>query len=353
DHHGILAVVLDEVSAWAADHGVDIGAVGHRIVHGGESFAASVVLDDAALAAVRACIPLAPRHNPANIAGVQAAQSLLPDVPHVGVFDTAFHQSMPPVAYRYAVPRQWYDDLGVRRYGFHGTSHLYVSEQAAHLLGREPHDPSLRIVTAHLGNGCSLAAVKGGASIDTSMGLTPLEGLVMGTRSGDLDPGILGYLADRTGVDVAAVTDDLNKRSGLLGLSGVSNDMRELSAAAAAGDEMAQLAREVFGYRLAKYIASLVVPLEGLDALAFTGGIGENDVAIRARVIERLQFLGLRLDAAANDTCAGGRGGVITHGACGAAGPVALVVPTDEELVIARDAARLTSRPGRSAGLLA
>lgn len=341
DHHGILRIVLRELSAFAADQSIDIVAVGHRIVHGGEQFASSVVLDEAAMAAVRECVPLAPLHNPANIAGVEAAQALLGQVPHVGVFDTAFHQTMPPVAYRYAVPQGWYDDLGVRRYGFHGTSHLYVSEQAAALLGREARDPSLRLVTAHLGNGCSLAAVKGGHSVDTSMGLTPLEGLVMGTRSGDLDPGILGYLSTRTGADVHVVLDDLNQRSGLLGLSGVSNDMRELWAAAQAGDDRAHLALDVFIYRLAKCIASLVVPLGGLDALVFTGGIGENDQAVRAQVVELLGFLGLRLDADANAATVRGRSGVIT--AAGGTGPVALVVPTDEEFVIARDAAALTA----------
>ena len=342
DHHGILGVVLDELSEWARSHGIDVVAVGHRIVHGGEEFASSVVLDDASTAAVRACVPLAPLHNPANIAGVEAAQALLPDVPHVGVFDTAFHQSMPPVAYRYAVPPEWYDDLGVRRYGFHGTSHLYVSQEAARMLGRAADDPQLRIITAHLGNGCSATAIKGGRSVDTSMGLTPLEGLVMGTRSGDLDPGILGYLADRTGADVHALVDDLNKRSGLLGLSGVSNDMRELTAAAHAGDERAQLAFDIFVYRLAKYIASLVVPLGGLDALVFTGGIGENGADVRAQIVELLGFLGLRLDAEANDATIRGRGGRITTGEPGQ-GPVALVVPTDEEFVIARDAHALTA----------
>ena len=342
DHHGVLAVVLQELSEWARSHGIDVVAVGHRIVHGGEEFASSVVLDDASMAAVRACVPLAPLHNPANIAGVEAAQALLPDVPHVGVFDTAFHQSMPPVAYRYAVPQEWYDDLGVRRYGFHGTSHLYVSQEAARMLGRAADDPQLRIITAHLGNGCSATAIKGGRSVDTSMGLTPLEGLVMGTRSGDLDPGILGYLADRTGADVHALVDDLNKRSGLLGLSGVSNDMRELTAAAHAGDERAQLAFDIFVYRLAKYIASLVVPLGGLDALVFTGGIGENGADVRAQIVELLGFLGLRLDAEANDATIRGRGGRITTGEPGQ-GPVALVVPTDEEFVIARDAHALTA----------
>ncbi len=338
EHSAVLRAVLDKVAAWARDLGVELVAVGHRVVHGGEEFAASAVLTDEALSSVRACIPLAPLHNPANLAGIEAAQQLLPDVPHVGVFDTAFHQSMPPVAYRYAVPAQWVDDYGVRRYGFHGTSHRYVSARAAQLLDRTD-DADLRVVTAHLGNGCSLAAVRGGLSIDTSMGLTPLEGVVMGTRSGDLDPGVLGYVAERTGADIAAITDDLNRRSGLLGLSGVSNDMRELEAAADQGDAGARLALDVFAYRLAKYVASLTVPLGGLDVLVFTGGIGENSAPVRAATLRHLAHLGLVLDEQANERCVRGVAGVITRED---QSPLAIVVPTDEELVIARDAAALT-----------
>lgn len=341
DHTGVIARILSGLQDWMTEHGVTISAVGHRMVHGGEAFASSVVLDDAAMQAVRDCVPLAPLHNPANIAGVEAAQAALPDVPHIGVFDTAFHQSMPPVAYRYAVPQQWYDEYGVRRYGFHGTSHLYVSATAAEMLGRPLED--LRIVTAHLGNGCSLTAVKGGKSVDTSMGLTPLEGVVMGTRSGDLDPGILGYIADRTGADAASVTLDLNKKSGLLGLSGLTNDMRELNAARDAGHEGASLAIEVFTYRLAKYVASLAVPLGGIDALVFTGGIGENGPDLRKDVVGMLGFLGLEIDDAANAAAVRGNGGVITTGD----GPCALVVPTDEELVIARDAHALSTTAGK------
>lgn len=344
DHHGVLRSVLETVQEWARKDSIELVAVGHRIVHGGESFSASVVLDEATLEAVRECIPLAPLHNPANIEGVEAARHMLADVPHVGVFDTAFHQTMPSYAYRYAVPREWTTDHGVRRYGFHGTSHRYVSGRAAQDLGRNG-DPGLRIITAHLGNGCSLAAVKGGRSLDTSMGLTPLEGLVMGTRSGDLDPGVFGYIHDRTGADISAITDDLNERSGLLGLSGISNDMRTLDEAADAGDPRARLAIEVFTYRLAKYVASLMVPLQGLDALVFTGGIGENSTTVRTATVEHLNYLGLQLDPQANERCVGGTGGIITlpgDGAAGQPGPVAMVVPTDEELVIARDAAALT-----------
>ncbi|GAB96456.1 acetate kinase [Kineosphaera limosa NBRC 100340] len=340
-HRGVLAVALAAVQEWAREHAVELVATGHRVVHGGEAFSASVVLDEEAMDAVRECIPLAPLHNPANIAGVEAARAVLPDVPHVAVFDTAFHQTMPAQAYRYAVPAEWARDYGVRRYGFHGTSHRYVSARAARELGRYG-DPGLRLVTAHLGNGCSLAAVKGGRSLDTSMGLTPLEGLVMGTRSGDLDPGVLGYIHDRTGADISAITADLNKRSGLLGLSGISNDMRTLDEAAEAGDERAQLAIEVFTYRLAKYIAALMVPLQGLDALVFTGGIGENSTTVRSATLGHLRYLGLEVDPAANQRCIRGEGGIITRDPDSTRAPVAIVVPTDEELVIARDAAALT-----------
>lgn len=337
DHRGVLGLILEDLSDWLTANGITISSVGHRLVHGGEEFAESVLLDDATLDAVRRCSPLAPLHNPANIAGVEAAQAQLPDVAHVGVFDTAFHQTMPDVAYRYAVPAEWYADHGVRRYGFHGTSHLYVSAKAAEMLDR-PLD-ELKMVTAHLGNGSSITAVRDGVSVDTSMGLTPLEGLVMGTRSGDLDPGILGYIADQTGADIAGITNDLNKRSGLLGLSEHSNDMRELIAAAESGDAKSELAHEIFCYRLAKYVAALAVPLGGIDVLVFTGGIGENSSPTRARVLEQLAFLGFDLDADANEATIRGAAGPISTGD----GPIALVVPTDEELVIARDAHRLAT----------
>jgi len=251
------------------------------------------------------------------------------------VFDTAFHQTMPPRAFRYAVPEEWFTRYGVRRYGFHGTSHRFVSERAAALLGRPLGE--LRLVTAHLGNGCSLAAVRHGVSVDTTMGLTPLEGLVMGTRSGDVDPGVFGYLAGRAGLTVDQLTDELNTASGLTGLSGVGNDMRTVQAAAADGNERARLALEVFVHRLAKAIAGMVVGLERLDALVFTGGIGEHSAEIRSLVLARLAFLGLAEDPEAN-----ARDGRTTGGLIGPDGPaLAMVVPTDEELMIARDTARL------------
>ena len=330
-HRAVVARVLDRL---AAEHpGVHLLGAGHRVVHGGERFTSSIRVDDSVMAAVRSCSHLAPLHNPANLAGIEAVHSVLPDLPQVAVFDTAFHQTLPAHAFRYAVPEEWYTDYGVRRYGFHGISHRFVSEQAAALLGRSPGE--LRLVTVHLGNGCSAAAVRDGVSVDTTMGLTPLDGLVMGTRSGDVDPGVLGYMAERTGMDVGQLTRALNLDSGLQGLSGVGNDMRTIEAAAAAGNERAQLALEVFVHRLSKAIAGLVVGLERLDALVFTGGIGENSAGVRSLVLSRLGFLGLAEDAQAN---AGH--GRHTAGRISLAGPVlALVVPTDEELMIARDTA--------------
>ena len=313
-----------------------IGA-GHRVVHGGERFTASVLVDDEVIAVIRSSSHLAPLHNPANLAGIEAVRAARPDLPQVAVFDTAFHQTMPPGAYRYAVPEEWYTRYGVRRYGFHGTSYRFVSERAAVLLGRPLSE--LRLVIAHLGNGCSVAAVRDGVSVDTTMGLTPLEGLVMGTRSGDVDPGVFGYLAERAGLGIDELSEALNTASGLQGLSGVSNDMRTVEAAAAEGHERARLAVTVFVHRLAKAIVAMVVGLERLDALVFTAGIGENSAAIRSHVLERLGFLGLTEDPEAN-----ARHGRDTRGRISLGGPaVAMVVPTDEELMIARDTARLTN----------
>jgi len=311
-----------------------VGA-GHRVVHGGERFTASVLVDDEVIDAIRSSSHLAPLHNPANLAGIEAVRAARPDLPQVAVFDTAFHQTMPPGAYRYAVPEEWYTRYGVRRYGFHGTSYRFVSERAAVLLGRPLSE--LRLVIAHLGNGCSVAAVRDGVSVDTTMGLTPLEGLVMGTRSGDVDPGVFGYLAERAGLGIDELSEALNTASGLQGLSGVSNDMRTVEAAAAEGHERARLAVTVFVHRLAKAIVAMVVGLERLDALVFTAGIGENSAAIRSHVLERLGFLGLTEDPEAN-----ARHGRDTRGRISLGGPaVAMVVPTDEELMIARDTARL------------
>jgi acetate kinase len=330
-YQAVIARILGDLPG----SGPGLVGAGHRVVHGGPRFTASVLVDDEVIAAIRALTHLAPLHNPANLAGIEAVRAARPDLPQVAVFDTAFHQTMPPLAFRYAVPEEWYTRYGVRRYGFHGTSHRFVSERAAALLGRPPDE--LRLVTAHLGNGCSLAAVRDGVSVDTTMGLTPLEGLVMGTRSGDVDPGVFGYLADQAGLTVDQLTDALNTASGLQGLSGVGNDMRTVESTAAGGDERARLALEVFVYRLAKAVAGMVVGLERLDALVFTGGIGEHSAEVRRRVLARLAFLGLAEDAEAN-----ARHGRTTGGRISPDGPVlALVVPTDEELMIARDTARL------------
>jgi acetate kinase len=339
-HHAVIARILDHLDD--AGH-ADLAGAGHRVVHGGERFRASVLVDDEVIAAIRSFEQLAPLHNPANLAGIEAVSAIRPGLPQVAVFDTAFHQSMPAAAFRYAVPGEWYTRYAVRRYGFHGTSHRFVSERAAALLGRPP--GQLRLVTAHLGNGCSAAAIRDGVSVDTTMGLTPLEGLVMGTRSGDVDPGLVGYLAERTGQTAAELTGALNKRSGLLGLSGTSNDMRTVQEAAARGDERARLALDVFVHRLARAIAGLVPSLERLDALVFTGGIGENSALVRGLVLARLGFLGLTEDAEANAGHGRSTGGRISR-----PGPaVALVVPTDEELMIARDTARLVAtRPAPS-----
>ncbi|MFL6161718.1 MAG: acetate/propionate family kinase [Jatrophihabitantaceae bacterium] len=331
-YHGVLAQLL---SALTDSERADIAGVGHRVVHGGQRFTASVRVDTSVLTELRGLTDLAPLHLRANIAGIEAAQQALPASSQVAVFDTAFHQSMPPVAYRYAVPDAWWQQ-GVRRYGFHGTSHRYVSQAAADLLGRPLAE--LRMVTLHLGNGCSATAIRDGRSVDTSMGLTPLAGLVMGTRSGDLDPGVLGYVADRLGLDLAGMLDALNTRSGLLGLSGLSNDMRTLCEAAGTGSAAAGLAIDVFCYRVAKTVGALAVALGGLDVLVFTGGIGEAAVEIREAVLARLALLGLRLDRAAN----------VEHGRASAGRisepgeAVAMVVPTDEELLIARDTAQLS-----------
>jgi acetate kinase len=340
-HRAVVARVLDQLTE-AGHVGTDLLGAGHRVVHGGERFTSSVRVDDTVIAAVRLFSHLAPLHNPANLAGIEAVRDLLPDLPQVAVFDTAFHQTMPPHAYRYAVPEEWYTRHGVRRYGFHGISHRFVSEQAAAMLDRPLGE--LRLVTAHLGNGCSATAVRDGVSVDTTMGLTPLDGLVMGTRSGDVDPGLLSYLAGRTGMNVDELTRALNVDSGLQGLSGTSNDMRTVAGAAADGDQRAQLALDVFVHRLSKAIAGLVVGLQRLDALVFTGGIGENSAVVRSLVLSRLGFLGLAEDAQANAGHGRETGGRISP----AGRVLALVVPTDEELLIARDTARVIA--GDTAG---
>ena len=308
----------------------DIGAIGHRVVHGGEKFSGSVLIDDAVLKAVKENVPLAPLHNPANITGIEAMISAMPGVANVGVFDTAFHSSMPPESYLYAVPYEWYETHHVRRYGFHGTSHRFVSERAAQILGVAK--DQFNCITCHMGNGSSFTAVKGGKSYDTSMGMTPLEGLVMGTRSGDIDAGIPSFLAANAGMSLADIDNALNKKSGLLGISGVSSDMRDLQKAAGEGNVRAKLAVDVLRHRALKYIGAYAIELGRVDAIVFTGGIAENDVAFRGSIVERLTTLGIKLDGAAN--AARGEEVLIST----ADSPIkVLVVPTNEELVIARD----------------
>ncbi|TVR43624.1 MAG: acetate kinase [Planctomycetota bacterium] len=327
DHAQALVALLTVLEAYPE---LQPMAVGHRIVHGGEHFTHSALLDDSVLAQVEACSHLAPLHNPANLLGIQAAQKAFPELPQVGVFDTAFHQSMPARAYRYPVPESWYRDHGVRRYGFHGTSHRFVGNLAQQRLG----GGDLGIVTAHLGNGCSAAAIRNQCCVDTTMGLTPLEGLVMGTRSGNVDPSIFSYMAERLHCGVDEITRILNKESGLLGLSGgLASDMRELVNAAEGGHAGAQLAIDVFCYRLAKEIAALAVACGRFDGLVFTGGIGENSRGIRAQVLQHLSLLGLSVDEERNQSNGRDSAWLITTDAS----LPALVIPTNEELQIARE----------------
>ena len=309
--------------------------VGHRVVHGGPDLVQSTVVDDRVRAALGDVVALAPLHLPANLAGIDAASGALSHLRHVAVFDTGFHHTLPPRAYRYAVPQAWYDQHGARRYGFHGISCRYVTKRTAELLDR-PLD-ELRLVVAHLGGGCSATAVRDGLSVDTTMGFTPLEGLVMGTRSGDIDPGLLSYLAPRLGLALDELVSELNRHSGLLGLSGVGDDVRDISDAAEKGSSAAALALDVYCYRLAKTVAALAVPLERLDALVFTAGTGEHSAEVRSRTMSLLGIMGIQEDSPANAVHGGDTGGIISNGN----GPLVLVVPTDEERVVAADTATL------------
>lgn len=334
DHEAAMQALVEELRK--LDLLEDLSAVGHRVVHGGERFSSPVRIDEEVRAVIRELARLAPLHNPANAIGIDAAERALPELPHVAVFDTAFHQSLPRAAYLYAIPFELYETHGLRRYGFHGCSHEFVSLEAARRLGRA----DLNLVTVHLGNGCSAAAVSGGRSVDTTMGLTPLEGLVMGTRSGDIDPGMLPLLCELTGRDLEGVMRLLNRESGLLGVSGLSNDMRELLEARASGHERAKLAIDVFCHRLARGIMGLTAALPRLDAIIFTGGIGENSPDIRAETLARLRVLGLELDAPANL-----EHGRHTHGRITTKrAPTALVIPTNEELMIAQHTLETLSR---------
>lgn len=308
----------------------EIGAVGHRVVHGGEKFTSSCVINEASIAAIEECNDLAPLHNPANLIGIRACQKLMPGVPMVAVFDTAFHQTMPEVAYIYGVPYEYYEKYKVRRYGFHGTSHSYVSKRAAEMLGKKPED--LKIIVCHLGNGASICAVDHGKSVDTSMGLTPLEGLVMGTRSGDIDPAIVDFVGKKEGLDLDGMNDVLNKKSGMLGISGVSSDGRDLGAAAASGNKRAQLALDVFDYEVIKYIGAYAAVMNGVDAIAFTAGIGENNIEMRAHVASHLGYLGAKIDPEKNNVR--GEERIISTDDSKVK---LLLVPTNEELAIARE----------------
>ena len=313
----------------------EIDAVGHRVLHGGASFTASQIVTPTVMDAIRENIILGPLHNPANIAGIEACQEMMPGTPNVAVFDTAFHQTMPDYAFMYAVPYEYYTRLKVRKYGFHGTSHRFVSKRAAQMLGSETGE-GLKIIVCHLGNGSSLSAVKDGKCCDTSMGITPLEGMVMGTRSGDLDPATLQYIMKNDGIGIEEMTNILNKKSGLLGVSGASSDMRDLTAAAEAGNERAILAHNMLTYRLKKYIGAYAAAMGGVDAIVFTGGIGENDDKVRAAAVEGLEYMGVKLDAEKNATTR-------DDGFIQAADSKVklMVVKTNEELAIARDTLEL------------
>ncbi|MGE5385426.1 MAG: acetate kinase [Betaproteobacteria bacterium] len=340
NHEIAIKMVLDKLTD--AKIGVikslsDITAVGHRVVHGAEKFSGSVKIDNAVLAALQECVPMAPLHNPANITGIQAMMHALPGVPNVGVFDTAFHSTMPAESYIYALPYEWYETHHVRRYGFHGTSHRFVTERAAEMLGIAK--DQFNCITCHMGNGSSYTAVKGGKSYDTSMGLTPLEGMVMGTRCGDIDAGIPSFLAANLGMSIADIDNALNKKSGLLGISGVSSDMRDVEGAAKEGNARAKLAIDVLRHRALKYIGAYAIELGRVDAIIFTGGIGENAIDFRGSVVERLSTLGIKLDAAANNVR--GKEAVIST----ADSPIkVVVVPTNEELVIARDTKEIVAK---------
>ncbi len=312
----------------------EIDAVGHRVVHGGEKFASSVVITDEVMAAIEECNPLAPLHNPANIIGIKACQDKMPGVPMVAVFDTAFHQTMPAKAYTYAIPYEYYENDKMRRYGFHGTSHRYVSQRCAEILGKPIEE--LKIVSCHLGNGSSITAVDGGKSVDTSMGLTPLAGLPMGTRSGDMDAGIMEYIMKKYDMSMADMMTTLNKKSGVLGISGVSSDFRDLDNAAAEGNQRAALAVEVFEYGVRKMIAEYAAAMGGVDAVIFTAGVGENSADMRLHFVDGLQFMGIEIDPEKNNI----RGEERIVSPDGAKVKV-LVIPTNEELMIAKDTAEL------------
>lgn len=341
DHQGaikaILNVLTDPKEGCIKSYD-EIDAVGHRVVHGGEKFSESVIIDDAVKAKIRECYDIAPLHNPANMTGIDAITAIMPNVPQVGVFDTAFHQTMPAKAYMYALPYKYYTEDGVRRYGFHGTSHRYVSQRVCEFLGVDINKQ--RIITCHIGNGASMAAVVGGKCIDTSMGLTPVEGLMMGTRVGDVDPGTLTFLMNKHSLTAEQLQNIINKESGVLGVSGVSNDMREIEAAVAAGNERARLALDMYELRITKYIGAYAAEMGGADIIVFTGGVGENQMGLREDVCATLGFMGVEIDKEVNARTRGIEAVVSTASSA----VKVCVIPTDEELMIARDTMELTRR---------
>ncbi len=335
NHQTAIAAALEAFQDQEALKQAPAG-IGHRVVHGGEAFTGSVLIDDAVMASINECAALAPLHNPANLEGIQAMRELYPEVPQVAVFDTAFHQSLPPYAFLYGLPYELYQQQGVRRYGFHGTSHRYMLQRTAQLLDKPESDTHL--ISAHLGNGCSITAIRHGQSVDTSMGLTPLEGLLMGTRSGDIDPGLFDFFLNK-GYAPETINRMLNRESGLLGVSGLSNDMRTLLKEEESGHERAGLAVDLFCFRLARYIGAMMASLQQLDALVFTGGIGENSAAVRARTLAHLSMLGFRIDDSANQSHGRDHDGAIQADGSHRI----LVIPTDEEGVIASDTQALIS----------
>ena len=332
----ILSVLTDEKMGCIKEYN-EINAVGHRVVHGGEKFASSVLIDDEVLAKVVECCELAPLHNPANLEGIYAMQKILPGTPQVAVFDTAFHQTMPDYAYMYGLPYELYQKYGVRRYGFHGTSHRYVSRRACEILN-VPYDTQ-RIITAHIGNGGSITAIQNGKSVDTSMGLTPVEGLLMGTRCGDVDPGVLTFIMNKEGLNADRLSNVMNKDSGVLGVSGVSSDMRELEAAVAEGNPRAVLAMKMYGYRIKKYVGAYAAAMGGVDILVFTGGVGENQTSMRKAICEDMEYMGIRLNNQINDGIRGAEMVISTPDSK----VTVIVVPTDEEYVIASDTQTILS----------
>ena len=340
DHKDAIKLVLDALVD--ANHGViasmdEISAVGHRVVHGGEKYSESVVIDDAVMESLEECVKLAPLHNPANIIGINACKSLMPNTPMVAVFDTAFHQTMPKTAYMYPLPYDLYTKYGIRKYGFHGTSHKYVSAECAKLMGKDIKD--IKIITCHLGNGASLAAIKDGHCVDTSMGFTPLEGIAMGTRCGNIDPAIVTFLMNEGNMTAKEVDNLMNKQSGVLGLSGVSSDFRDIEDSAKKGNERAALALDVYNYRVREMIGAYAAGMGGVDAIVFTAGLGENAIETRADICKGLEFLGIEIDDAKNNV----RGKATEVSKDGAKVKV-FVIPTNEELVIARDTKELTSK---------